>query len=94
MSFLSMFVHLLLVRTFLSFFEAILTPLLGIETTGGVFTKLVNRNTVIPTKKSQIFSTAADNRSFSSFISFELSLTHSLLQNQSFSFKYSRESEL
>jgi len=35
---------------------------LGIETTGGVFTKLIPRNTVIPTKKSQIFSTAADNR--------------------------------
>ncbi|GJJ12012.1 hypothetical protein Clacol_006250 [Clathrus columnatus] len=35
---------------------------LGIETTGGVFTKLINRNTVVPTKKSQIFSTAADNQ--------------------------------
>lgn len=34
------------------------TPLsLGIETVGGVFTKLINRNSVIPTKKSQIFST-------------------------------------
>jgi molecular chaperone DnaK len=39
------------------------TPLsLGIETLGGIFTKIIERNTTIPTKKSQIFSTAADNQ--------------------------------
>jgi len=39
------------------------TPLsLGIETLGGVFTRMINRNTTIPTKKAQVFSTAADNQ--------------------------------
>src|SRR6202043_3793216 len=39
------------------------TPLsLGIETLGGVFTKLIEKNTTIPTRKSQIFSTAQDNQ--------------------------------
>ena len=39
------------------------TPLsLGIETMGGVFTKLIESNTTIPTKKSEVFSTAADNQ--------------------------------
>jgi molecular chaperone DnaK len=39
------------------------TPLsLGIETVGDIFTKIIDKNTTIPTKKSQIFSTAADNQ--------------------------------
>jgi len=39
------------------------TPLsLGIETLGGIFTRLIEKNTAIPTKKSEVFSTAADNQ--------------------------------
>ena len=40
---------------------------LGIETVGGVMTKLINRNSVIPTKKAQVFSTAADNVGYEGF---------------------------
>lgn len=44
---------------------------LGIETVGGVMTKLIGRNTVIPTKKSQVFSTAADSQSAVSIVIYE-----------------------
>lgn len=44
---------------------------MGIETVGGVMTKLISRNTVIPTKKSQVFSTAADSQSAVSIVIYE-----------------------
>jgi len=46
------------------------TPLsLGIETLGGVSTKIIERNTTIPTKKGQIFSTATDNQTLLPYMS-------------------------
>ncbi len=48
------------------------TPLsLGIETLGGVMTKMIPRNTTIPTKKSQVYSTAADNQTTGSIRVFQ-----------------------
>mgnify|MGYP005677997349 CR=1 FL=1 len=53
------------------------TPLsLGIETLGGVATKLIEKNTTIPTKKSQVFSTAEDNQPAVTISVVQLSLIH------------------
>ena len=55
------------------------TPLsLGIETLGGVFTRLIHRNTTIPTKKSQVFSTAADNQTQVGIKVLQVPTTHTL----------------
>lgn len=49
-------------KSAIGFSDSVSTDRAGIETTGGVMTKLIGRNSVVPTKKSQIFSTAVDNQ--------------------------------
>jgi molecular chaperone DnaK len=62
------------------------TPLsLGIETLGGVFTRMINRNTTIPTKRSQVYSTAADNQSqvchnFGTLVHYYAAMLHCMLR--------------